>query len=281
MPDVVTLIQMTDLHLRAGGRKLYGSLDTTAQFHEALESVVADHDRIDALLLTGDLADRGEVDAYRDLRARCDEFVAHTGAIVIGTVGNHDDRAAYREGFLGVAPTSEPVIDVVDIDGLRVVALDSVVPHHVYGEIDDAQLDWLADVLRQPAERATVLALHHSPIPERQSFLDLMGLREPERLGKVLAGSDVALVVAGHVHHSLMGSLGGVPVVSAPAIAYETEIGRGELTLRVLPTTGYCRITAHGKEVTVSAGLCRVDRTALFEATFTEESWRDTVLNPH
>ena len=54
---------------------------------------------------------------------------------------------------------------VHDVDGLRIVSLDTSVPGYHHGEISDAQYEWLASVLAKPAPHGTLLAMHHPPIP--------------------------------------------------------------------------------------------------------------------
>ena len=50
------------------------------------------------------------------------------------------------------------------MDGLRIIALDTSVPGYHHGELTDAQLAWLADVLATPAPHGTLLALT-PPLP--------------------------------------------------------------------------------------------------------------------
>lgn len=65
-------------------------------------------------------------------------------------------------------------------DGWRFVTLDSLVPGHIHGQLSRAQLDWLRDVLREPAAQGTVLALHHPPISlDMSSTQAVFGLRDP------------------------------------------------------------------------------------------------------
>src|SRR3546814_12565775 len=78
-------------------------------------------------------------------------------------MGNHDDRASFREHLLPAEEAespSSPVDRVDELDGLRIVTLDTSVPGFHHGEISDAQLDWLAGVLSTPAPLGTILALH-------------------------------------------------------------------------------------------------------------------------
>lgn len=270
----MTFVQITDMHLLDGDRRLYGVLDTWARFDDVVRAVQRDEARLDALVLTGDNADAGGVEVYRRLRSRCDEL----GVPTIATVGNHDDRAQFRAGFLGEAPSDEPVDVSTTVDGVRVIALDTIVARSAVGELRDEQLDRLADWLREPAERATVLAFHHSPLVERQRFLNLMTLREPERLARVVRGSDVKLIVCGHMHHVLTGSLGGVPVWSAPATAYELDVGQPDYVLRALTSSAYTRIDVIGDAVTATAVAVQATREEAARRTIAPDDWRRLIL---
>ena len=103
--------------------------------------------------------------------------------------------------------------------GGRLVLLDTSVPGAGYGHLEAEQLHWLSDVLAETAPAGTVLALHHPPLiaaTPLQRALDLDGLAE---LGTVLEGSDVRIVLAGHYHHAMTGSIAGIPVHVGPGVA--------------------------------------------------------------
>src|SRR6185369_13255649 len=122
-----------------------------------------------ALVFTGDLADRAEPAAYARLREIVEPAAAELGAVVVWVMGNHDERAAYAQGLFGETLSDEGAEAtqdrVHDVAGLRIVSLDTSVPGYHHGEVTDAQLAWLADVLQTPAPHGTLLALHHPPIP--------------------------------------------------------------------------------------------------------------------
>ena len=94
-------------------------------------------------MFTGDLADRGEPDAYARLREIVEPVAADLGAQVVWVMGNHDERAPYARGLFD-ADDDGPQDRVYDVDGLRIVSLDTSVPGYHHGELCDAQLDWLA-----------------------------------------------------------------------------------------------------------------------------------------
>ena len=243
------LLHISDTHLLAGGEKLYGSVDSAEHLSGLLAEVEASGGRPEAIIFTGDLADRGQPDAYDRLREIVDPIARRIGARVIWVMGNHDDRASFRFGLRDELPTVEPIDDVVWIGGLRIITLDSSVPGHHYGEVSSDQLDWLAAELATTAPDGTILAMHHPPIP---SVLDLavsVELRDQAGLAEVLLGSDVRSIIAGHLHYSSMAMFAGIPVSVASASCYTQDLnvpvggtrgrdgGRAFNLVHVYPTT--------------------------------------------
>lgn len=218
------LLHLSDTHLLGGGNRLYGSVDAEAHLAQLLAELEASAGRPEAIILTGDLADRGEPDAYDRLRRLLEPVAARLGAQLIWVMGNHDDRAAFRERLFAEQPSTRPVDRVYDVGGLRVIALDSSVPGHHWGEVTGDQLDWLAEELSVAAPHGTILAMHHPPLP---SVLDLavsVELRDQAELAEVLLGSDVRSIVSGHLHYSSTGTFAGIPVSVASATCYTQDL---------------------------------------------------------
>ena len=72
--------------------------------------------------------------------------------------------------------------------------------------------------------------------------LDVTRLRHPEDLAEFVRGSDVRIVLCGHSHHGSAGSVGGVPVWLAPALAAANDVIAPPDTLRTRTTLGATRI---------------------------------------
>ncbi|BBZ03771.1 3',5'-cyclic adenosine monophosphate phosphodiesterase CpdA [Mycolicibacterium chitae] len=217
------LVHLSDTHLVGAGR-LYGQLDAEARLQQILEEMLASQARVDALIFTGDLADRGERQAYTRLHELVAPVATELGAQVIWVMGNHDDRANFRAEFLPAAPGTGAVDYVYDLDGLRVVTLDTTVPGHHHGEIDEQRLQWLAAQLATPAPHGTILAMHHPPIPCVQDLAVLVELREQTRLARVLRGTDVRAILAGHLHYSTSATFAGIPVSVVAATCYTQDL---------------------------------------------------------
>ena len=221
-PDYV-LLHISDTHLVSDG-SLYGAVDAGGRLGELLEQLKHSGVRPDAIVFTGDLADAGEPEAYRKLRAVVEPFADALGAELIWVMGNHDDRAALRSWLLDEAPSMAPLDRVRIVDGLRIITLDTSVPGHHYGEISKSQLDWLAGELEVPAPNGSILALHHPPIPSVLDLAVTVELRDQAALGRVLRGSDVRAILAGHLHYSTNATFVGIPVSVASATCYTQDL---------------------------------------------------------
>ena len=218
------LLHLSDTHLVAGPGPLYGAVDSDARLRQIFAEVTASGIRPDAMVFTGDLADRGEPESYRTLRSIVEPVADSLGIPIIWAMGNHDRRESFRESLLGEPPSSEPLDRCYDVDGLRVIVLDTTVPGQHHGELDPDQLAWLAAVLRVPASHGTIVAMHHPPVPCVLDLAVLVELRDQPALAAVLRGSDVRAILAGHLHYSTTATFAGIPVSVASATCYTQDL---------------------------------------------------------
>jgi Icc protein len=214
---------LSDPHLIGGGGLHYGVIDNIANLRRALDRLAAVRPAPQALVFTGDLADQADPDAYATLRSIVEPAAAEMGAIVVWTMGNHDERGPFATGLFD--SDDDGFQDRVhEVDGLRIVALDTSVPGYHHGELRPEQLAWLADVLATPAEHGTLLAMHHPPLPlPMLRAAELIELSDQQALADVITGTDVRGILAGHLHLSTWSTFAGVPVSVASASCYTSD----------------------------------------------------------
>jgi len=218
------ILHISDTHFVTDESLLHDAVDSDTNLQQMFDGFARSNTRPEAIVFTGDLADTGGADAYRRLRAMVEPAAAALGAEVIWVMGNHDERAAFRAGLLDESPTIESIDRVFDVNGLRIIALDSTVPGQHYGEIDDAQLEWLREVLSTPAPDGTLIALHHPPVPSPIGLIRLVELRDQDRLAEVIRGTDVRGILGGHLHYSTHSLFAGIPVSVASATCYTQDL---------------------------------------------------------
>jgi len=220
-----TIVHLSDTHFLSDGAPLYGSVATEKNLQRALAQLERSGLRPEALVFTGDLADLGEPDAYRRLRELVEPAADRLGAKVIWVMGNHDERLQYSKSLFDTEGSDAPQDRAYDLDGLRVISLDTTVPGYHHGAITDAQLDWLAEELATPAPHGTFVALHHPPIPLPLMWaMELLELHGQERLATVIRGSDVRGILGGHLHFSTHSLFAGIPVSVAAATCYTMDL---------------------------------------------------------
>lgn len=218
------LLHLSDPHLVGGPDPLYGVVDSEARLIQLFDEVRASGAKPEAVIFTGDLADKGDPEAYVKLRAIVEPACEEMGARVIWAMGNHDNRANFRAGLLDQPGNDAPVDNSYFIDGLRVITLDTSVPGFHHGELSASQLDWLARELETPAPDGTILALHHPPVPSVLDLSVLVELRDQTSLEAVIRNSDVRTILGGHLHYSTTATFAGVPVSVASASCYTQDL---------------------------------------------------------
>jgi 3',5'-cyclic AMP phosphodiesterase CpdA len=230
-PAKHVIAHISDTHFLGGKRPLYGVLDTDQTLVRALEQLERSGARPEAIVVTGDLADLGEPDAYQRLRDLVAPVVERLGAQLVWVMGNHDEREPFSSVLLGGEASTDPQDAVYWVGGLRIIALDSTVPGYHHGELTPAQLDWLRAELATAAPDGTLLALHHPPLPSPVEIMAIIELDDQPALAEVLRGSDVRGILAGHYHYSSFGTFAGIPVSVASATCYTIDVSADPGTL--------------------------------------------------
>jgi 3',5'-cyclic AMP phosphodiesterase CpdA len=232
MPATTTvLVQLSDPHLVEPGRLLQDSIDTPALLAQAVAGVCRLPTAATAVLITGDLVDRGSAAEYEHLRA----LLAPLPCPVHLMPGNHDDIATLRQVFAEQA-TLQPAADApglgahvlfsLDLPGLRLVALDTVVPGREYGMLCDERLAWLDRTLAAAPRQPTIVAMHHPPFATGIGYMDQMGLRQgADALDALLRRHpQVERLICGHLHRSIQCRFGGTVAMTAPSTAQQIAL---------------------------------------------------------
>jgi 3',5'-cyclic AMP phosphodiesterase CpdA len=228
------ILHLSDTHVRRATGADGRGVDARASLRQILRDC-AEVPRLDALVVTGDLADDGSREAYADVRDLVHGFARARGIPVILSTGNHDERHAFTQvlgdGHLETTDTvrmesaDDERVAASLVGGCRIVTLDSLVPGKGYGRIGPAQLAWLRDLLAEPAPAGTVLAFHHPPIAlPGVEVQHALGLQNPDDLAEAIRDSDVRVVLCGHFHLQLFGMLESVPVWVTPGVVNRVDL---------------------------------------------------------
>jgi 3',5'-cyclic-AMP phosphodiesterase len=218
------IAQISDFHLKAGGRVTYRVVDTAACLARAVATVAALDPAPDIVVATGDLTDAGGPEEYELLR----ELLAPLKQPVYLIPGNHDEREAMRRAFadVGYLPASGFLHYTVEDHPLRVVALDTLVPGEAGGRLCEQRLRWLEDALAAAPECPTLIIMHHPPFVTGIAYMDRMGLSGAAEFAAVLSRHpQVERVLCGHLHRSIQARIGPHAMAStAPGTAHQMAL---------------------------------------------------------
>jgi 3',5'-cyclic AMP phosphodiesterase CpdA len=227
---VFRFVHLTDLHLVAPGRRLYG-FDPGARLQAAVESIAARHGPEGAApaafaVATGDLAHDGEPEAYAELR----EVLAALPFPCHLLLGNHDGREAFRAAFPEQACDAAGFVQRgVETPAGRFVMLDTKTEGTHAGRLCPQRLAWLEAELAGQAG-PVFLFLHHPPAAVGIAEMDRIPLLNPDELWEVLAPHRARLrhIFHGHLHRPLAGSWRGIPFSSLRGTSHQVSLDLAE-----------------------------------------------------
>jgi Icc protein len=215
------ILQLSDCHVSADPSVTYRGID--ARTHLAAMLPAISDWAPDLLLLTGDLAEDEAEPTYAWLAAELGTLKIP----MLALPGNHDQAELLGRHFDAPPPRG---LLAHDLDGWRLVLLDSAVPGEVPGRLREEQIDSLAEQL-QNAPGPALVALHHQPLPVGSPWIDRYPLLDPGPLWSVLLRHRARAVVWGHIHQPFAAELEGVRALGCPSTASNSLPGQEKFAL--------------------------------------------------
>lgn len=202
-------IQVTDIHLISGGRRLYG-VSPERRLHAAIDSINQEHGDADFVVFTGDLAHWRDAETY----AIFAEAIKRLTMPVKLMVGNHDDPQALAKSVPGVHVDEQGFVQCADDTPVgRCLFLDTRKAGSDVGEYCSKRLDWLNDQLNG-SDDPLILFMHHPPLQLGLKGMDMdtVALQDDESFFRALEPhvSRVRHLFFGHVHRPVFGNWRGI-----------------------------------------------------------------------
>lgn len=215
------IAQITDVHIGFDPENPEDELNRQ-RFDRVLAELIEGPNRPDLVLVTGDIADRGDVDSYRrvaEALQRC-PFPAYLA------LGNHDDRANFSVVFPQIPMPDGFAQYCVALDGLRIIVLDTLEVGRHGGGFCEARAAWLRARLGEHRDVPTVIVMHHPPF---DSGIEWMTTHPGEpwvkRFADAIAGHrHVKAIWSGHLHRAVVAPWKGITATVCPATAAELSL---------------------------------------------------------
>ncbi len=249
MPHPFLLAQVTDMHVRAGGERVFGSVDTTGMLRTCVRHILALEHRPHAVVFSGDLVDQGLPEDYAALR----ELLAPLPMPLYLMVGNHDVRDALRAGFPDHAylrQSPDFIQYAIEDHPLRIVALDTLIPGKGGGELCERRIEWLERTLALAPEKPTVVLMHHPPFRTLIDYMDRFPPRDRDALASVIRRNpQVHAILCGHVHRPIETCFAGTLAATSPSCAHQVALDLADKApLRLSKDPSAYRLHAYAPE---------------------------------
>ncbi|WP_416825224.1 metallophosphoesterase family protein [Ectobacillus polymachus] len=214
----LSFIQLSDTHFRNNylndplEEVFKGVINPAENLVAILRNI--DFKEIDFIAITGDLVHDGSSEDYKYLKGLVEDNIPF-GFPVFYCLGNHDDKQNYYQGFFNIQNKSDSLDYMEEVNGYRLIFLDTSVDDYHEGVITDTQLDWLEEILKEKSEAGTLLFMHHPLVWNGDKTTEVS-----DRLFDILKNSDIISIHSGHLHYAGINQIGKIPQFSIESLAF-------------------------------------------------------------
>lgn len=217
---MVSVLQLTDLHLYAReGERLLG-VDTARSFEAIVQTVVQQNFPYDLVIITGDISQDYSAASY----TRFSQLIRPLQARIFFLPGNHDDGPLmYRMlGDYGIS-TERHVI----CGNWQFVFLNSEVYGVPHGWLCQEEQQFLQECVYQNPELHTVVCVHHMPLLCNSAWLDSQTMHNHEEFNACLTrlnfNNRIKLVMTGHIHQEFDRMYSNIRYIASPSTSIQFQ----------------------------------------------------------
>jgi 3',5'-cyclic AMP phosphodiesterase CpdA len=237
-------IHLSDVHFKEDDFHLYG-LDPSQRLKRAIDSINKNQHDADFIVITGDLADEGELKAYEKL----DKLLESCEPEVIKLIGNHDNRENFLKVFSSSFQHEGFIQGSKRVGDKTFIFLDTKIPNTHAGDMCDVRFTWLEQQLEANKDQDVYLFMHHPPMDVDIGYMDKIGFKSQERLKTLLLKYDnIGYMFLGHLHRVINGTWANIPFFGIRGtnhqVAFKSSIEKLYSTNEEQPAYGVVNIKA-------------------------------------
>jgi 3',5'-cyclic AMP phosphodiesterase CpdA len=222
----VIVAQISDLHLKAGGKPAYGVADTASALKRSIRHINDMNRSPEVVLVTGDISDNGDPQSY-ELAA---ELLSDLRMPFIIIPGNHDQKqrlyAAFPEHrylFSRIKESDgEYLCFCIEDYPIRLIGIDTVTPGLHGGALGPVRLAWLDKTLSNKPDIPTLIFMHHPPFASGIGHMDQEIFRGRHQFRQIIERHPhIQRLACGHIHRSISCGFGTTVATVCPGIGMQ------------------------------------------------------------
>lgn len=207
---------LSDLHIVEAGLPIWNT-ETTTHFDTAID-LIKKTPNIDAIIVPGDIADKGSQWAYSYVRNSFDRLCIPSFFVP----GNHDNIKVFNST---IASQWCHACKSVELQDWKFIFLSSVMidpndceSNMSRGFLSDDEISRLKEELN--TERKICIILHHPPI-DQDGWLNRKLLENRTEFNSIIREfANVNLIIYGHTHYHTIQKINSVTYIGAPAVGF-------------------------------------------------------------
>lgn len=236
------LLQISDCHIGPTEEEQLLGLNTNESLMDVIEHISAAKQTWDLLLTTGDISNNGGAKTYRRFLSVIESCPIAYRAF--GWLpGNHDapDDMSEVQG-------RDHLVKQINMGNWVIVLLNTQVPGHTHGNLVEAELNLLDDILGTTKDKHVLIFMHHQPVPVGCQWLDNQKVRSEYAFFKIIDQyTHIRAVIWGHVHQVFNSERNGVPLMSTPSTCIQFKANSDEFAIdSLMPGYRWFELAADG-----------------------------------
>lgn len=215
MTVAATILHITDLHMMPRPGETLLGVDTESTFHAVLSKALTEYNKIDLILVTGDLAQEPSPSSYQKIRAKletCD-------IPCVCLPGNHDDYEQMLECLnSGHISCRKQLL----LKNWQIICLNSQIPDSPGGHLSHSELGFLEDCLQQYPDNPALVAVHHHCRKINSEWMDTMMIDNGrELISAATKHPNVKAIIYGHIHQEMEQKAGSIRIMGTPSTCFQ------------------------------------------------------------
>ncbi|MFK8081399.1 MAG: phosphodiesterase [Granulosicoccus sp.] len=211
------LVWMSDPHFAQEGDVL--GHDPRLRLQAAVDHINTYHTDAKMCIISGDMVNRSTCSDYEGVKAKLEKL----SVPYYPMVGNHDDRAIFREvlPLPDLCMTNFIQYKLAVPEGI-VICLDTLKVGSDAGELCKARREWLYETLKEAVNTPVFIFMHHPPMSLGLPTQDKENMENGQTLLELISEFDcVKYLFIGHVHRAISGSIGGIPFSTMRSVLFQ------------------------------------------------------------